>query len=89
MYKPFGNRATIRINKQYLFDKKKPVLDEDGHQRFDLDREGTVLVSNISGLKKGSVVVPIIRGGVPISQEETKKYIVLVIDENDIYAVKA
>lgn len=87
-YKPLGNRATVRINKKYLFEGKKPVIDETGH-RFDLEREGTVLVSNIEGLKKGTIVVPIIRGGVPINSEETKKFIVLVIDEADIYAYKA
>ena len=88
-YKPLGNRCILKIDKKYMFDGKKPILDDAGKQAFDIEKEGTVLVSNIEGLKKGMVVVPIIRGGVPINSEETKKHIVLVIDEADIYAYKS
>lgn len=89
MYKPLGNRCILKIEKKYMFDGKKPILDEAGNHAFDIAKEGTVLVSNIEGLKKGTVVVPIIRGGVPITSEENKKHIVLVIDEADIYAYKS
>lgn len=88
-YKPLGNRCILKINKKYLFEGKKPIFDDSGSQAFDIEKEGTVMVSNIEGLKKGMVVIPIIRGGVPITSEENKKHIVLVIDSDDIYAYKA
>ena len=89
MFKPLGSRCIVKINKRYLVDEKnKPVLDEHGNQHFEQEQECTVIESNIEGLKKGAVVIPIIRGGVPILKEETKKYAVYIIDFEDIYGIK-
>lgn len=88
MYKPLGNRVVLRIDKDYLFDKKKPVLDEMGQHAFKQEQEATVISSNVPELKKGDKVIPIIRGGVPIYKEESKKSLIVVIDIEDIYAKK-
>ncbi len=87
-YKPLGNRAIVRFNKKYLFDGKKPILDERGQHAFEEENEGTVIASNIEGIKKGAEVVAIIRGGVPIRSAETKKFVILSIDFDDLYAQK-
>lgn len=87
MIKPFGNRVLVRINKRYLNDKDgKPLLDENNNHVFDQYQEAKILVSNISKLKKGQIIYPVIRGGVPIYKNETKKYLDVIIDEEDIYA---
>jgi hypothetical protein len=89
MLKPHGNRVLVRINKRYLAEKGgKPLLDENGNHVFDQDQEAKILVSNVQGLKKGQTIYPVIRGGVPIYKNETKKYMDVVIDEEDIYAVE-
>ena len=84
--KPLGNRAILKITKNYLMDKKKPLLDEGGNPVYEQEQIATVISSNIPELKKGDKVIPIIRGGVPIYSQETKKYVVVVIDQEDIYA---
>ena len=86
MLKPIGNRCILRIDKRYLTEKGKPVIGPDGQPVFEQEQEATVIASNIPDLKKGMKVYPIIRGGVPIYKEETKKYSVVVIDFEDIYA---
>lgn len=86
MIKPNGNRAVLQMTKKYITDKGKPVLDEDGQPRYMIEQPAKVLSSNIEGLKKGTIVYPIIRGGVPIYHLENKKVQVVVIDEEDIYA---
>lgn len=88
MVKPNGNRAVLQLSKKYIFDGKKPVMDEDGNQRYIIEQPAKVLSSNIEGLKKGMTVYPIIRGGVPIYHMENKKYQVVVIDNEDIYGVE-
>ena len=55
-------------------------------ENYDLEKVGTVLSATTSDLKKGTKVIPIIRGGVPIFSEETKKHIVISIDYEDLYA---
>jgi hypothetical protein len=86
MIKPFGTRVLVRINKRYLKDKKgKQILNEDNMPVFDQDQEAKILVSNISELKKGQIIYPVIRGGVPIYKNETSKYLDVIIDEEDIY----
>ena len=67
MIKPQGNRAVLQLTKNYIFENKKPVMDEDGNQRYIIDQPAKVLSSNIPDIKKGMTVYPIIRGGVPIS----------------------
>lgn len=82
MFKPLyltNGRAILRVNKIF----RKDV------ENYDLEKAGTVLSSTIPELKKGTVVVPIIRGGVPIAAEETKKVIVFSIDVEDLYAYEA
>ena len=74
MYKPFGNRVIVRINKHYIFDaEKKPLMAEDGKQLYEPEPECKVLESNIEGLKKGMTIIPILRGGVPIRLTDCKK----------------
>lgn len=53
---------------------------------YDLEKTATVQSCTLPELKKGTVVVPIIRGGVPIAKEETKKFILISLDVEDIYA---
>ena len=80
----------VRINKRYLKDKKgKPLLDENNNQVFDQDQEAKILFSNIPELKKGQIIYPVIRGGVPIYKNETSKYLDVIIDEEDIYAYES
>ena len=88
MFKPLGNRVLVRINKKYIMDGRKPVLDERGQPAYEEEKEGVVIASNVPELKKGAVVVPIIRGGVPILSEETKKHMVFSFDFDDLYAQK-
>lgn len=86
--KPFGKRCIVKINKKYLMQKGKPVLDESGQPVYEQEEEATVLSSNIDGIKKGMKIIPVIRGGVPIRKEETKKYLIVVIEEYDIVATE-
>ncbi len=90
MIKPHGNRVLVRINKRYLTEEgtKKPLLDENGNQVYDQEQEAKVLQSNVEGIKKGQIVFPVIRGGVPIYKKETKKYVKVIIDNEDVYAVE-
>lgn len=79
----------VKINKRYLKDKDgKQLLDEDGNEIFDQEQEAKVMVSNIDGIKRGQTIFPVIRGGVPIYKKETKKFNLVVIDEEDIYALE-
>lgn len=88
---PIGNRVILQMNKEYLFGKnekgkKVPMLDEYGDHSFKAEDWGMVLSSNVPTIKKGARVYPIIRGGVPLRSLETKKYQVIVIDIEDLYA---
>jgi hypothetical protein len=76
------------MTKRYISEKGKPVLNEDGTPRYIIDQPAKVLSSNIPEIKKGMTVYPIIRGGVPIYHLEDKKKQVVVIDNEDIYAVE-
>lgn len=81
MYKPLylkEGRAILRVGK---------IVSKE-IEGYDLEKTGVVQSSTLPELKKGSVVVPIIRGGVPIVSEETKKHIILSIDVEDLYAIK-
>lgn len=78
-YKPLyleKGRALLKISK--IVTKEM--------ENYDLEKVGTVLSATTSDLKKGAKVIPIIRGGVPIFSEETKKHIVIAIDYEDLYA---
>lgn len=90
MIKPFGTRVLVRINKRYLKDKQgKPLLNEDNMPVFDQDQEAKILLSNIPELKRGQTIYPVIRGGVPIYKCETKKYLDVIIDIEDIYGYES
>ena len=81
MFKPLymtDGRAIVRVNK----------VVKKGEEGYDLEKVGTVQSSTTPELKKGTVVTLILRGGVPIAEEETKKYITLAIDLEDLYAQK-
>lgn len=81
MFKPLyltEGRAILRVNK---------IIQKEA-EGYDLEKTAEVQSSTHPELKKGSVVVPIIRGGVPIFSEETKKYIVIAIDVEDLYAIE-
>ena len=87
MYKPFDARLIAKINKRYLTDaKNKPINDEHGNQIYEQEQEGTVISSNIEGIKKGMKIIPLGRGGVPIIKEENKKYYIVIFDRDDVYA---
>lgn len=81
MFKPLyltEGRAILRVGK---------IVNKE-IEGYDLEKTATVVSSTHTELKKGSVVVPIIRGGVPIVSEETKKHIFISLDVEDIYAIK-
>ena len=86
--KPFGNRALIQIEKKYRFEGKTPVLDEYGNHSFEPSQAAKVIFSNIEGIKKGDIVFPIIRGGVPIYHLDNKKNFSIIVDSDDIYGVE-
>lgn len=89
MYKPLGERVIAKVSKRYIMDaKNKPVLSDDGAPIYEPEQEAVVLSSNIEGLKKGSIIVPILRGGVPINKEDKKDSFTVILDKEDIYGVK-
>ena len=88
MIKAHGQRCLLQIDKVYLKEKGKPVLDEEGTPRYTLDQRAKVIQSNVEGIKKGQTCYPIIRGGVPITHLEDKKKYVISIDSEDIYAIE-
>jgi hypothetical protein len=90
MYKPYGNKCIVRINKRYILDKdKKPVAFENGELAYEQEQEALVLESNIEGIKKGMRIICLTRGEVPIIKEETKKVVIAIIDAEDICAYVA
>jgi hypothetical protein len=88
MIKATGNRLVLQLNKKMIFEGKKPVLDDNGEQRYVLEQAAKVLSSNVYEIKKGMTVYPIIRGGVPIYHLENKKAQVVIIDFEDVYGVE-
>ena len=86
--KPFGNRCIVQIQKEYLKDKGKPVLHEDGTPRYDLEQSGKVTSSNIEGIKKGMVVIADFRGGMPVRKEETSKSVTVIFEADEINAIE-
>lgn len=89
MIKPHGERVIVKIMKRYLKEKNgKQMLDENGVEVYDQEQDAKVMSSNIDGIKRGMTVYPVIRGGVPIYKQETKKHTIVVIDKEDIYATE-
>lgn len=87
-FKPFDEKCILVFEKHYVKDKGKPVLNEDGSQRYTVDQFGKVQSSNIEGIKKGDLVIAAPRGGMPIYSEETKKQVVTIFEREDVYAIK-
>ena len=87
--KPFLERCIVKVDKKYIKDENgKPELNDIGEPTYEAVQEATVTKSNIEGVKKGMKVVPLLRGGVPIIKEETKKYTIVVLDKEEIYAIE-
>lgn len=86
--KPFGNKCILQIAKVYQKENGKPVINEDGTQRYDLEQEGRVLSSNIEGVKKGMKVLAAFRAGMPITRLENKNSVTVIFEESDIYATE-
>ena len=86
--KPFLERCIVKVDKKYTKENGKQVKDESGEDVWQPEQIATVMSSNIEGMKKGDKVIPLLRGGVPITDEETKKYLVVVLDAEEIYAIK-
>lgn len=83
--KPTGEKVLLKVEKIYKKEGGKPVMDGEGNPLYDLN-DFYVFASNSPEFKKGKKVFPIIRGGVPITELETKKHYFLVVDIQDIYA---
>lgn len=88
MFKPFDEKCIVIFTKNYVKEKGKPVLGEDGKPLYSLDQFAKVQSSNIDGIKKGDIIIPAMRGGMPIYSEETKKTVTTIFERNDIYAIK-
>ena len=89
MFKPFDERVIVRVDKRYIQDDKgKQVLADDGTAIYEPQQECTVIASNIEGIKKGMKIIPLLRGGLPINSEDNKKFSVIILDRQDVYAVK-
>lgn len=86
--KPFGEKCIVTIDKVYIKEKGKPVLDEKGEPIYDLSQEGKVVSSNIEGLKKGMTVIVAFRGGMPIRKLETKKSVTVIFEAEDVYGAE-
>jgi hypothetical protein len=77
--KALGNRVLLQV----------PIIKrkiEDGSERDDIGREGTVLQAS-GELQKGDVVYYNPYGSVEIESKRTKKTLVLCVDFEDIYVV--
>lgn len=85
--KTIGEKAIVLIEKEYLKEKGKPVLNEDGTHRYEIGQEGKVLVSSIEGVKKGDRVICDFRGGFSIMKAENKKSVTVIFDKEEIHAV--
>jgi hypothetical protein len=85
--KPFGQRCIVIIEKNYIKEKGKQVLLDDGYLKYDLPQEGKVISSNLEGIKKGMTVIANYRGGMPVIKLENKKLVTVIFDADDIYAV--
>lgn len=78
--KPYKNRVIIKTT---LVEVELP----DGTKRQEPNPEGQVVSSNNPELKKGTTVYFNHFGSISIESLRTKKNIVLVIDEDDIFAI--
>lgn len=89
MYKPFDERVIVKVDKRYITDAKgKPVLADDGTQIYEPQQKVTVLSSNIAGIKKGMKIIPLLRGGLPINSEDSKKSFTVILDRRDVYGIE-
>ena len=77
----------MKIEKEYIKEKGKQVLNENGTPRYELDQIGRVIESNIEGVKKGMRIVTDFRGGMPYRAAEDKKSVTVIFDEEDVHAI--
>jgi hypothetical protein len=78
--KQLGERTIIKVQKIYTKQK-------DGVETMDVSREGKVLETSHPELKKGDIVYYNPRGCVNIEAKDTKKEMVLVVDNDDLYCL--
>ena len=77
---PLGCRTVLKVEK---ITKK----DKEGNEYTDLSRQALVLATDDSllGIKKGDIVYYNPRGCINIEAKETKKDMVLIVDNCDLY----
>lgn len=80
-FKPFKNRVIVRVA---LVMKEQP----DGSKREEPSQEATVISSNNPELPSGKKVFFNYYGAVNIESLKTKKSLVLVVDEDEIFATE-
>ena len=85
--KPYGKRCVVLIEKNYLKEKGKQVLGEDGTPKYEIGQEGKVISSNLEGIKKGMNVIANYRGGMPVIRLENKKSVTVIFESDDIHAI--
>jgi hypothetical protein len=85
--KPYGPRAIVLIEKEYLKEKGKPILNDDGTPRYEIGQSGRVLSSNLEGIKKGMKVVCDFRGGFSVRKAENKKSVTVIFEKEEINAI--
>lgn len=85
--RPIGEKAIVLIEKEYIKEKGKQIMNEDGSPRYEIGQEGKVLSSNIDGVKKGDKVICDFRGGFSIMKSENKKGVTVIFDKDEIHAV--
>lgn len=78
--KPFGKRVILKVD---IINKKQP----NGTELEEPSQEAKVIVSNNPEIKKGSKVMFNYYGAISIDALKTRKNVVLVVDEEDIYAL--
>lgn len=84
--KPLGDRAILKVA---ITTKKS----KEGAEYTDLSREAKVLEVGTGeyskGIKKGATVYYNPRGCINVDAEQTKKYVVLIVDACDVYGIFA
>jgi co-chaperonin GroES (HSP10) len=78
--RPYGKRVILKVD---LVMVEQP----DGTKREEPSSEAKVMMSNTKDIKKGDTVFFNYFGAISIESKKTKKSIVLVVDEEDIFAI--
>jgi len=77
--KPLGERTILKVEK---VEKK----DKEGNKYTDISRQAEVLQTNSKDVKKGDIVYYNPRGCINVEAKDTKKNMVLIVDNCDLYA---